>query len=195
MTPKVLFIDLGGVIVENKTFDFFKTYSVDSLSKEIFSKRWLLSKAVKDFETGKINDYDFSYRIIDEFKLNTSIYNFGLHFPNFIGELTNSTKKILKDLKSKYKLVLVSNSNFIHREIVTKKYNIETYFDFVFFSDVIGLLKPDKEFFEYAIKETKSKKEEIYFFDDSKLNIDSANSIGIKSFRVDGVVEISSLLN
>lgn len=194
MSPKVLFIDLGGVIVENKTFDFFKTYSVDSLSKEVFSKRWLLSKAVKDFETGKINDYDFSYRIIDEFKLNTSIYNFGLHFPNFIGELTNSTKKLLKDLKLKYKLVLVSNSNFIYRGIVTEKYKIESYFDFVFFSDLVGLLKPDKDFFEYVLKETKFKKEEIYFFDDSKLNIDAASSIGIKSFRVDSVGEIVDLV-
>lgn len=195
MKVNALFLDLGGVVIENNVFEFFKTYSVDSLQKEVFSKRWLLSSAVKDFELGKISEYDFSYRIIEEFKLNTSIYNFGLNFPKLIGDLTTNSQKILSSLKKEFKLVLVSNSNFIHREIMVSKFKIETYFDSVFFSDLIGELKPDENFFKYVLKETKFKKEEIHFFDDSKLNIDSAEKFGIKSSKVNSLEEVLNILN
>ena len=54
------------------------------------------------------------------------------------------------------------------------------------FSGPIGLLKPNKEIFEYLMNKYGLKPEECMFIDDTKKNVEGAEAVGIKGYLFDG---------
>ena len=59
-------------------------------------------------------------------------------------------------------------------------------YDYVFLSCEIGLQKPDKEIYEYIMKETDFAPQDILFIDDQQKNIDSASALGWNTFLGSG---------
>lgn len=55
----------------------------------------------------------------------------------------------------------------------------EELFDFLVLSGEVGFLKPSKEIYKIAINRSNVPPDEIYFFDDSLVNIESAKKYGI----------------
>ena len=64
-----------------------------------------------------------------------------------------------------------------------------SHFDRHVFSAEIGLVKPHKEIFEYALKTNGFVAEETLFIDDSPQNIAGAKACGIEGYLFDGDVE------
>ena len=56
------------------------------------------------------------------------------------------------------------------------------------------MLKPDKEAFEYVIRDLDVAPERIVFFDDLELNVNSAKEAGLIAFHTRGVKELESEL-
>jgi glucose-1-phosphatase len=89
----------------------------------------------------------------------------------------------LKELKksSKYKLILLSNTNEIHINWVQE--NIPFYEDFkncfdkFYLSHEIALRKPNTDIFKFVLKENNIKAEETLFIDDVLDNINSAKKL------------------
>jgi putative hydrolase of the HAD superfamily len=67
-------------------------------------------------------------------------------------------------------------------------------FDFNFPSHQTGLLKPDKQAFNYVCEALDTKPEKILFLDDNQVNVDAAASFGIVSYRVQGVEGAQKIL-
>ena len=86
---------------------------------------------------------------------------------------------IIKKLKKKYKLGLVSNSIAYHEKI-NKKRGIYDFFDVVVLSHKIGLTKDGKNIFIITAKKLKFKPTQCVFIDDVKNFVDVARSIGMK---------------
>ncbi len=94
-------------------------------------------------------------------------------------------ENLLKKLKSNFKIIGLTNTNEIHYPVWEKKYkNVLKLFDKIYSSHLLGMRKPDKEIFDYILKENNFKKEEVIFFDDTKENVEKAELIGISSFLV-----------
>lgn len=99
--------------------------------------------------------------------------------------------ELIQELKSKYRLFLLSNTNIIHY----RKYNndlinrfgfgLSSLFEKAYYSFDLGMRKPDMEIFEYVIKDSKLKPIETLFIDDSAENIDTANQLGLKTLWID----------
>ena len=60
------------------------------------------------------------------------------------------------------------------------------HFDKCIFSGVCGMIKPQKEIYEYLCKECNIRPEETLFVDDSELNINGAKACGINVYLFDG---------
>ena len=89
--------------------------------------------------------------------------------------------KLIKQLKKKYKIGLLSNFTFPWlREILANR-NLYSYFDQIIISSEHKLLKPEPKIFHKILKMLDVIKKEAVFIDDRQTNVDAANRIGIKS--------------
>jgi epoxide hydrolase-like predicted phosphatase len=87
---------------------------------------------------------------------------------------------LLISLKSKYEIALISNaSDFL--ENFLERNNINNLFDIAVYSYKIGIAKPDPVIFKVALKELQCEPYECVFVDDSKLNIEVAEQLGIRT--------------
>ena len=62
------------------------------------------------------------------------------------------TEEVLTKLKKEYKLILVSNTDNIGVDKVLEKYNLRRFFDHIFLSYDVGLLKTDPSFFKKVLE-------------------------------------------
>ncbi|MBI2581571.1 HAD family hydrolase [Candidatus Woesearchaeota archaeon] len=92
----------------------------------------------------------------------------------------------LGKLKEEYKLILVSNTDNFSINQVLDKFQLREYFDHVFLSYEVGLLKTDPKFLKKVLKETKLAAEDCVLVGDSILSdMEAAREAGIKSVLMD----------
>lgn len=94
--------------------------------------------------------------------------------------------ELLKELKSRYRLFLLSNTNETHIRsfeahlLESRGYrNLEPFFEKVYYSCRMGMRKPDTEFFDYVLKENNLVAEETVFIDDTIHHVEGALKTGI----------------
>jgi putative hydrolase of the HAD superfamily len=99
--------------------------------------------------------------------------------------------KLLQDLKTKYKTFLLSNTNSIHLESFTRRLqvdhrlnNLDELFHRVYYSQLLGMRKPDVEIYKYVLEKNGLKSDETIFLDDNPDNIQGAARAGIHTFFV-----------
>lgn len=99
--------------------------------------------------------------------------------------------RIVKQLhdSGKYKLLVMSNTNVVHWERAEKEFFTHVgdkqgltpadFFDQIFLSCDMHLVKPDPEIFKRMLVESDSDAATTLFIDDNKLNCEAAESVGI----------------
>lgn len=187
---KYIVTDMGGVIIDL----YWEFYAAKMLGKEYsleeLQKLWVTSEATMNFETGKSSFDEFACAIISEFKVKLTPEEIKQNFCAITGPPKPNFLKLFSELKKNFNLSVLSNTNKPHIQYLRSKYNLFDLFDQLFFSCEIGLMKPFPEIFIYVIEALKTKPENILFFDDSKLNVNAAAKLGIKSFVVTSPQEI-----
>jgi epoxide hydrolase-like predicted phosphatase len=108
---------------------------------------------------------------------------------------------LLKELRKKYSLFLLSNTSSIHisqvnkiLEATTGITNLDKLFDKVYLSYEMGLMKPDPEIYLRVLKEQNILAEETLFLDDNADNIAAASKLGIDTIHVQKPVTIVDYL-
>jgi len=88
---------------------------------------------------------------------------------------------IAKDLKKKgYTIGILSNQVNPRTDSIRNTFDI-SFFDYAFFSNEVGLMKPYKNFFEYALREMGVDAENCLFVDDHEENTKTAEKLGFKT--------------
>ncbi|MFH1133089.1 MAG: HAD family hydrolase [Nanoarchaeota archaeon] len=96
------------------------------------------------------------------------------------------TEDVLNDLKSEFKLALVSNTDPFSINQVLDKFNLRPMFDTVAFSYEVGALKNDPKLFAAALKQLKMKPEDVLMIGDSlESDIKGAENAGIPAILLD----------
>lgn len=96
------------------------------------------------------------------------------------------TIEVLKKLKKKYKLVLLSNTDSFSLEPVLEKYQLGELFDEVLLSYKEGFLKTEKVLFEKALKKIKIRPSDAIMVGDSiASDMKGAEKVGIKGVLID----------
>ncbi len=180
---KVILFDLGGVLVD---FDHKRAAARISVfcSKtplEIYNL-FFDSQVTVAFEAGKITPEDFYLQIKDMLDLNLSFNSFTPIWNDifFLSSKNRLVYRLVNTLGANYKTALLSNINILHYEYLKKHFPVFGVFNKVFLSFELGLIKPDKEIYKKVIEELKVSPEEIFYTDDRKELIESANSLGIR---------------
>ena len=106
-----------------------------------------------------------------------------LAFDNWYDMLTpiENSVKLLKELKAKgYNLYYLSNFQELAYDYIIKEYEFFGLFDGGVASFAEKLMKPDKDIYEKLMERYDLKPEECLFMDDTALNIDGAENVGMK---------------
>lgn len=88
----------------------------------------------------------------------------------------------LKELKDKYRLFLLSNTNPVHWLPCMEQ--LSGCFEKVFLSYEMHLVKPSRQIFEQMLRDADIIPEETLFIDDSKANCAAARELGIQTLHV-----------
>tara|TARA_B110000003_G_scaffold275286_1_gene317467 strand:- start:338 stop:958 length:621 start_codon:yes stop_codon:yes gene_type:complete len=183
---KAIIFDLGGVILNinyQKTVDNFIKLGWKDAS--LFYSQKKQTSLFDQIETGSISDKEFILELKKKTTCN-SIKDITTAWNSMLIDLPNNRLNIIKLLKNKYRIYLLSNTNSIHIEAFKKKigdikweefYNL---FDKMYLSHEIGLRKPDSEIFNHIIEDQKLDAKNIFFIDDSIQHINTAKKLGIK---------------
>jgi len=139
------------------------------------------------FETGEIANEAFIGTILEHCTPETSATDV-IHAWNamLIGMPANRLAW-LKELRVKYRVALLSNTNGLHIDWV-HDYFREThaltdyevkYFDRVYYSHAIGARKPDREAYRFVLRDLGVTPQEVLFIDDNQDNCRGARQVGI----------------
>ena len=194
-----LIFDFGGVIINldySKPVDEFKKLGISD-SKKLYSKEEQTS-LFDSLECGQISDEKF----LNEIRKKSNTNDLELIKKAWNSILLNIPEErvhLLKKLSLKYKIYLLSNTNSIHlNEIISaygeKKWrNFISIFNEVYFSNQIGMRKPNEDVFFYLIKKNKLDVSKTLFIDDSPQHIKTAKKIGFKTYHLTDKEDIVSL--
>jgi putative hydrolase of the HAD superfamily len=191
---RVLLFDVGGVLVELRGVEIILGWLGNRLTAEQLWHRWLQSVPVRQFETGRIDAPAFAAAVIDEFQLAVGPQEFLDSFVGWPTGLYPGTLELLAKIPRRYRLALLSNSNPLHWPRVLDEMKLGPAIEHHFVSHLMGRIKPDRDAFEHVLESLSCKPDDVLFFDDNGLNIETARSLGMHVRHVRGLGETERAL-
>lgn len=193
---KTIIFDFGNVFInldiEGAIKHTFNEFKIEAFSEEMtafnsFYEQGLIS--TEEF----IEFYSENFPNLSNDEL-IDIWNFMLK------DFPEHRLEFLKQLKaaSKYKLILLSNTNELHINWIKKQvpfYDVfKNCFDAFYLSHEINLRKPNRNVFDFVLKENKLNANECLFIDDNNDNCHTAKLLGIETWHINPKTEdISNL--
>jgi glucose-1-phosphatase len=184
---KNIIFDLGGVIMDIDVKETMHAFSALGLKNihEYFGHGFAAS-FFSDHEAGRISDEDFLKEIKNLLTAEVSQDELIDAWNALLLRFPPERIALLKELKSKYRVFLYSNTNAIHHlkfsEIYRKSFpgELEDLFEKAYFSHVLGHRKPDLEGFRQIIDENGLDSQKTLFVDDAIINVEGAIKAGLK---------------
>lgn len=186
---ETIIFDLGRVIIGfdhhlvarnlSKISDFDETMLFDL----IFTSGLEIS-----FGRGEISPEEFYNKIGQEVKI--SFEKFKTIWNDIFFPPKEEMVKLLGELKGRYKLYLLSNTNALHFEYVKNKYEILEIFEEYILSYQVGVSKPDKRIYLEALARSNSPPERCIYIDDIKEFAEAATKVGMKGIHFEGAKKL-----
>ncbi|MBR4962290.1 MAG: HAD family phosphatase [Muribaculaceae bacterium] len=196
-----IIFDLGGVIINLKKqncIDAFKALGYDSVDK-------MLSEYRQDgeflaLEEGRVSPEE--WRNIVRQSISSPVMDEQIDdaFNAFLVDIPIEKLRMLRALKSKYRIAMLSNTNKVMFEskipelFKIEGLTIEDYFDDFFLSYKMGMSKPSPEIFIKVAEELGIEPNEALFIDDSQANVDAAAKLGFQTMCVKPYTDFSDKL-
>ena len=163
----VIVFDLGNVLIPFDYTPFIK--SLNDLRGGLGDRMIQLYKSNynihRSFEAGKISEKEFLAQMMEWTEGATDEENFCRIFSD-IFTVNGDVVSLLPLLKEKYMLVLLSNTNSIHKKYGWEKYGFLKYFDKLCLSNEIGAVKPEEKIYKAVEEFTGHAPAEHIFIDD-----------------------------
>ena len=186
---EVILFDLGNVILPFDHRQIGEKLLRFSLKKETEDPRKIFdylfdlhTGAVNLYETGKMTSLEFFQSLKAFFQLQMSFDQFVMVWNDIFTE-NAEVSEIVRSLKGKVRLGLVSNTNALHFDYIASRFPVVHSFERWFLSHEIGFKKPAPEIYRKAIEWASAEPEKILFIDDSIANVEAAVSLGMEGLH------------
>lgn len=188
-----IIFDLGGVLLNidyQLTEKAFTDLGITNFG-ELYSQ--LKQTDVFDrFETGHISGPDFLRAMQEASGKDVSAQQVTDAWNAMLLDFPVRRLQLLLQLRIRYDLLLLSNTNEIHEAAFNKILfgahgmpNIGVFFDKVYLSHRVGMRKPDVEIFRRILEENGFTPEYTLFIDDSPQHIEGAKQAGIQTIYLE----------
>ena len=189
---KNIIFDLGGVIIN---IDLMLTYNALAnycpLNAEEVRQKFTENQVFAKYEKGLLSSEEVRKLLNKELKFSLSDLEMDKCWNALLLDIPIERIELIKKLRGKYKLFLLSNTNAIHIDevnaILYKTTGIEKLddlFDKIYYSFDIGMAKPDVEIYKHVLLENNINASETLFLDDNTDNIEGARLAGIHAVPV-----------
>ena len=186
-------------MIKNIIFDFGDIFI--NLDKEIIFREMKkmggggltseLQEINDAFEVGKISSDQFVQKLRSAYP-GASPEKIVAIWNSMLLDLPDYRLEFIEDLAKDdtYRLFLLSNTNALHIPHVEVKMGSKKYgrfknsFEKFYLSHEIKMRKPNAEIFEFVLRDNGLKSAETIFIDDSKINTDAAEKLGIRCWNL-----------
>ena len=203
MTIKNIILDFGGVLLN---IDYMLTQQafIDlgcNNFEHIYSQAQQ-TNLFNQFEKGEITETVFFEDLKSISDITTLSHADIKHAWNaMLINLPKENYLLLKELKTKYRVFLLSNTNETHITAFEKLIpnicplnEFESMFEKIYYSSRINLRKPDLECFVHVLKDSNLNPQETIFIDDSIQHIEGAQKSGITPYWLQKGVSTKNLI-
>jgi putative hydrolase of the HAD superfamily len=197
-TIDAILFDLGGVFITidyQATIDAFEKFGFEN-AQHLYSQA---EQAIlfEKYETGKISTPHFINNLLKLSNSNPSPNQIVKAWNSMIGDFSIESITLLKNLQSKYRLFMLSNTNELHMELVKRKWQeienapMESFFEKVHFSHQLGLRKPYPNTFLEVCKINNLDPVKTLFIDDSIQHIEGAQKAGLQTIYLKKITDLA----
>ena len=182
---KNIIFDFGGVLIPIDEALTHKAFSSLGSKKDLAEQRHIFN----EIEKGEVSADEFLSKIQPFFFRKIFKPELVNAYNAMLKPLPVERKNFLKRLKRDYRIFLLSNTNELHINHIKDVAGPFEYkqfyrqFEKVYYSHEVGMRKPDAEIFEMVLKENDLKAEETFYIEDGKKHIETAESLGIKTWH------------
>ena len=193
-TPRVLLFDLAGVLLDFGGVESLHALSKGRVDADAFARFWSRSPWADALYCGRCSPEAFAAGAVDEFSLAVSPAEFLLAFRAWLRGPYPGAFELLGELRPRYQLACLSNTNTLDVQRFRDELRLQDAFDRCFFSNEIGLRKPDADCYRCVVEGLGVRADEIVFFDDSLECVDGARAVGLHAQQVVGLDELRAAL-
>jgi FMN phosphatase YigB (HAD superfamily) len=200
MKYQAIVFDLGGVLFHinyQKTIDAFK-----ALGYKDFETAYSQAKQdglFNEFEKGNISPPEFRMGIRKGLPPTVADTEVDAAWNAMLIGIPHEKILLLKRLKERYPLFLLSNTNEIHLQEVVKMNelflgfpDLSAFMKKQYYSCRMGMRKPDKEIFLQVMQEQQLEAGQVLFVDDSIQHIEGAKTAGMLTHHLQNPDELIS---
>ena len=192
---RTVIFDLGGVIVP---LDFKRGYSmmerVCGYPAAEIPGRLRSTDLVTRFESGQLEAREFVREISKVLELRLSYDEFCDLWSSIFLPHTLVSESLLERVRRRNRLLLLSNTNSIHFEMIERNYPILRHFDEYVLSYRVGALKPSPKIYREVIARAGCRPEECFFTDDIPAYVEGARKEGIDAVQFESGAQIEEEL-
>ncbi|HNZ62097.1 MAG TPA: HAD family phosphatase [Paludibacteraceae bacterium] len=196
-----LIFDFGGVLINlsrQRCIDSFRALGVRELEK--YLDDFNQSGFFLELEQGKISPEQFRNEVRKLTDQTLTDEQIDQAFCSFLLDIPEEKLKLLLDLRKRFKIYLLSNTNLIHMNFCRAQhfhfngYSMDDFFDKCYLSYELGLTKPDIRVFNAVIDDIGLAPQQCLFLDDGLKNIEQAQKTGLQTYWVKQEEDLSFLL-
>jgi epoxide hydrolase-like predicted phosphatase len=181
---RTVIFDLGRVIVP---FDFTRAYEQMSrrsgLSHDEIRERIRSTGLVPMLESGRIEAEPFVEQLCEAISCPLSFDEFRQIWFSIFSTETLIPESLIESLKGRYRLLVLSNTNSMHYEMVERAYPHLRHFDHYVLSYKVGAMKPDEAIYREALRHAHADPAECFFTDDIPEYVEGARRLGIDAVQ------------
>lgn len=190
-TIRNIIFDLGGVILNinpQLTVDAFRELGWNEFYEE--NNKRLSKDLFFNLEKGSFSPEAFRDNVRRMIGINRNDLEIDAAWSAMILDIPADRIRYLEDLKQRYRIFLLSNTNEIHRIKFHRDFEADFGYSFYdlfernFYSHEMGMRKPNPQIYLEALREAELIPEETLFIDDMEENIEAAKTIGMKVLNI-----------
>jgi glucose-1-phosphatase len=190
---KNLIFDLGGVILDLSVDHTLQSFAdLSGIDKQKVVEIFHSSEGFLLYEKGMMSDAEFRDFIRHVYKVNVQDQEIDRCWNAMLRGFPLAKLKLLNDLKVRYQVFLLSNTNGIHLEYINSRMlpaishgiSLDVFFHKAYYSHLMKKRKPDAHIFQQVLKENQLVAAETLFLDDNESNILGAQAVGIQTVHI-----------
>lgn len=194
---QAIIFDGGGVIFTysfDNTFNYWAWVSGKNINE--IKNKFTFDKTFQKLERGEINCVTFRKHVLNKLNLKINMKQFDEGWNSIYLEIVPGIKDLLQQLRLKYRLVVLTNTNEIHAKQWKIKYApLFSYFERVFSSYEIHARKPEKEAYNTVLNYLQLHPENVIFLDDNPDYVQAASKMKITGIYVTSFSQMVEELN
>jgi HAD superfamily hydrolase (TIGR01509 family) len=184
MKPKIVFLDVGGIILEIDSRRSLEPLGITDprQQKEIWD-RVVAMDCHHQFERGEICEDEFFKQLGSELAPNLAKSELISAWKRIITGPLPGVEKIFDTYSGKIPLIALSNTNLCHYRHITETFPILRRFDRFLSSFELGARKPEEDAFRVAATEMGVDPKDCVLIDDTMENIEAARRVGFTAYH------------